>query len=172
MFEIIGKGFAAAKREYATVQLKAVAHERRRGSTCGLFAISLSVDIAQLKSTSVVTRGHDRLRRKGSQSDIGKPKGFSNVSETWPLISSACPTAPLSLHPLWTLRINRVSRVYFRFRIQSYVALLIARRITKLTRNPSFRFNIVCNVISIRICISISHLQKLYFTFTNILFYI
>lgn len=51
--------------------------------------------------------GHDRLRRKGTQSDIGKPKGFSNVSETRPLISSAGRTAPLSLHPLWTLRINR-----------------------------------------------------------------
>lgn len=117
MFEIIGKGFAAAKRECATVQLKAVVRGRERGTTCGLFATSLSVDIAQLKSTSMVTRGHDRLRRKGTQSDIGKPRGFSNVSEIWPLISSVRPIVPLSLHPLWTLRINRVSRVYFCFRI-------------------------------------------------------
>lgn len=76
------------------VQLKAVAHRRGRRTT-GLFATSLSADIVQLKSTLVVARGHDRLRRKGTQPDIGKPRGFSNVSETWPLISSVRPTASI-----------------------------------------------------------------------------
>ncbi|TGZ56185.1 hypothetical protein DBV15_01641 [Temnothorax longispinosus] len=55
------------------VRHKAVAHGGNAAR--GLFAF-LSVDIAQLKSTSVVTRGHNRLRRKGVGSDGGKPRGF------------------------------------------------------------------------------------------------
>lgn len=80
----------------------------------------------------------------------------------------------LSLHPLWTLRINRVSRVYFRFRIQSYVPLLTVRRITELTRNPSFHFNIVMQfqsgfVSSFHIYKFILYLQTFYLIATYIL---
>lgn len=80
MFGLVGKGFAAAKRgsrgcRDAGSKLSLTGNDATRG----LFA-SLSVDIAQLKSTSAVTRGHDRLRRKrdGPNGEVNR-KGFLHV---------------------------------------------------------------------------------------------
>lgn len=119
------------------VQLKAVAHRKREENDW----IIRYFPIGRHCTIEIYVGGHHTWASFAAERDIGKPRGFSNVSETWPLISSVRPTASIPLHPLWTLRINRVSRVYFRFRIQSYVSLLTARRITELTRNPSFHFN-------------------------------
>ncbi|KYN31972.1 hypothetical protein ALC56_13725 [Trachymyrmex septentrionalis] len=69
---LAGKDFAAAKRG-CEVRYKAVDHGGN--ATRGLFAF-LSVDIAQLKSTSVVTRGHNRLRRKGLDLTKVNRQGF------------------------------------------------------------------------------------------------
>lgn len=65
MLEIIGKGFATAKKEGVRWCSSKLSLTGEGGERRGLFATSLSVDIAQLKSTLVVTRGHDRCGGKG-----------------------------------------------------------------------------------------------------------
>ncbi|KYN03327.1 hypothetical protein ALC62_05827 [Cyphomyrmex costatus] len=105
-------------------------------ATRGLFAF-LSVDIAQLKSTSVVTRGRNRLRRKGSNPTKVNQEGFERARNL-PADFEHSPTMRTST-PLWTLRINHVASLLL-LQIQSYVSLLTVRRLIELTRNLVFVF--------------------------------
>lgn len=112
----------------------------------GLFAF-LSVDIAQLKSTSVVTRGHNRLRRKGLDPTKVNREGFGRARNL-PADFVHPPTMRTST-PLWTLRINHVASLLL-LQIQSYVPLLTVRRLIELTRNLVFVFKL-CHAILITI---------------------
>lgn len=161
MFRLAGKGFAAVKRG-CEVRHKAVAHGG--SATRGLFAF-LSVDIAQLKSTSVVTREHNRLRRKGSAPMKVNREGFERARN----LSADFERPPIvRTPPLYGLFELIVSRVYFRFQIQSYVSLLTVRRLIELTRNPRIRFQIVrCNFIHNHDSCTIRTLD---FNFAEILF--
>lgn len=136
MFRLAGKGFAAVKRG-CEVRHKAVAHGG--SATRGLFAF-LSVDIAQLKSTSVVTREHNRLRRKGFE---GKPRGFRTCPKPIRRFrASANHVYPVSL---WTLRINRVASLLSLSNsiLRSVAHCAAAHRVNEKSR---IRFRIVrCN---------------------------
>ncbi|KYN22984.1 hypothetical protein ALC57_04767 [Trachymyrmex cornetzi] len=140
---LAGKGFAAAKRE-CEVRHKAVDHGSN--ATRGLF-VFLSVDIAQLKSTSVVTRRHNRLRRKGLDLTKVNREGFERVRNL-PADFVHSPIVRTST-PLWTLRINHVASLLL-LQIQSYVPLLTVRRLIELTRNLVFVFK-SCHAILITI---------------------
>jgi len=113
--------------------------------TRGLFAF-LSVDIAQLKSTSVVTRGHNRLRKGSDLTEVNR-EGFErarNLPADFERSSTMCTS------PFYGLFELIVSRVYFYFQIQSYIPLLTVRRLIELTRNPVFVFK-SCGAILITI---------------------
>lgn len=130
----------------------------RRDATRGLFA-SLSVDIAQLKSTSAVTRGHDHLRRKrdGPNGEVNR-RGFPHVCPK-PIrpISSVHPTAPLPLYRLFELIVSRSLLLLSNSILHSAAAHRSGRRPVELTRNPVFVFHIARNAISIKSRICVPH---------------
>lgn len=155
MFRLAGKGFAAVKKGCG---YEAVAHGG--SATRGLFAF-LSVDIVQLKSTSVVTRRHSRLRRKGSDPTEVNREGFERARN---LPAERPPT--ICTPPLYGLFELIVSRVYFCFQIQSYVSLLTVRRLIELTRNPVFVFK-SCDAILITIRTCVPHVNTQFYLYRN-----
>ena len=152
------------RRQKGGARHKAVDHGGN--ATHGLFAF-LSVDIAQLKSTS---GDHTRAQSFAAERvGFDEAERVSNVFRNLPADFVHLPIVRIST-PLWTLRINHVASLLL-LQIQSYVPLLTAAH--RVNEKSRIRFQIVpCNFdynqdSRYHLMYLILSLQKFYSRFTR-----